>query len=341
MDHKYPKQTFDYGTELELADVDTKIVLPQGNKWNPKEVDITNSNGIGNDPWKILNRYGGEVNVKPTPTIQGQVQECDKIFKVLREQGKLSINYSCFHHVHVRVPGLVQDIEYLKKAWTYFYKWQREIADLSFSVFPKPTRMQFPNEQDYKLAQEAYRFQNSFVFQLSQDKYNFTMKSKDPQQFYMSRFNRNKITGKPIYSLCRRLHVNFMQLFDQTNTIEFRHFQPTLDLDEIRSCTFYCQELVDAMLNTGKSPMEIIEENPWLKFPKPLPFNLEMFKIFKLTGRHTDVYGTKKRKIALENIKNLIKTGYITKQDVGWWSDDQPLEDMTLVHKPIVRDWMK
>jgi len=38
-----------------------------------------------------------------------------------------------------------------------------------------------------------------------------------------------------------------------------------------------------------------------------------MFKIFKLTGRHTDVYGTKKRKIALENIKNLIKTGYITK----------------------------
>jgi len=28
MKDKYPKESFDYGTELELADVDTKIILP-------------------------------------------------------------------------------------------------------------------------------------------------------------------------------------------------------------------------------------------------------------------------------------------------------------------------
>jgi len=28
----------------------------------------------------------------------------------------------------------------------------------------------------------------------------------------------------------RRMHVNFMQLFDPSHTIEFRMFQPTLDL---------------------------------------------------------------------------------------------------------------
>ena len=69
MECKYPKEIFDYGTELELADVDTKITLPEGNEWNSQETDITNTNGIGNDPWKILNRYGGEINVKPTATI--------------------------------------------------------------------------------------------------------------------------------------------------------------------------------------------------------------------------------------------------------------------------------
>ena len=341
MEYKYPVQCFDYGTELELADCDTRIELPQGNKWNNKEVDITNSNGIGNDPWKTLNKFGGEVNVKPTKTIEGQVQECRKIFQTLRKGGNLSVNYSCFHHVHVRVPGLSQDIEYLKKAWDYFYRHQKEIADLSFSTFPKPTKQQYPNPQDFKLAQQAYRFETSFVFNLSRQKYQFTMKSTTPQQFYKSKFNVSKLTGKPVNILCRRMHVNFFQLFDESNTIEFRHFQPTLDLDEIKSCTFYCRQIVNAMLNTNKSPKEIIDQNPWLKFPKPLPFNLDMFKIFKLTGKHTDVYSIKKRKQAYQNIKKLIQTGYITKEDVGWLTDTNPIQDMKLLHKPPCKDWRK
>lgn len=312
MVNKYPVQSFDYGTELQLADVDTRIQLPEGNKWDIKEVDITNSNGIGNDPWKKLNIFGGQINVKATPTVQEQVQEIGKIFDVLRSNGDLSINYSCFHHVHVRVPGLVDDIESIKKAWTYFYKYQKEIADLTFSTFEKPTKEMYPKPQDLKLALSAWRFQTSFVFQLSKEKYEFAMKSKTPEEFYMSRFNRNKITGKPIYSLCRRLHVNFMQMWDYSKTIEFRHFQPTLDLDEIRSVTYFCRQIVNAMLNTDKSPAEIVAQNPWFKFPKPLPFNLEMYKIFRLTGKHTDVYSTKKRKEVLVNIAQLIKTGYIT-----------------------------
>lgn len=337
MDHKYPKQTFDYGTELELADVDTKITLPEGNEWNSQETDITNTNGIGNDPWKILNRYGGEVNVKPTPTIQGQVQECDKIFKVLREQGKLSINYSCFHHVHVGVPGLYKDIEYIKKALTYFYKWQREIWEVCFATFQKPRKKDYQNQEDFKLAMQAYKFQNSFVFNFSQDKYNYMMKSKTPQEFYLSRLGYNQKTGKRGI-MHRRMHLNFMQLFDPSHTIEFRMFQPTLDLKQIESCLWYSQELVDAMLNTGISPLQIVSKRKDLVFPKPLPLNLDMFKIFKLTGKHTSVYDKKKRKIALENIKQLIRIGYITKQDVGWWSQEQPLQDMSLAHKPPVKD---
>ena len=42
--------------------------------WNDKDNTIVNSNGVANDPLGKLCKYGGEINTKPTSTVEEQVE---------------------------------------------------------------------------------------------------------------------------------------------------------------------------------------------------------------------------------------------------------------------------
>ena len=53
----YDTNLWTYGSELELADLDTRKILPEGNKWDYKDGSIANSNGLANDPKKEFNIF--------------------------------------------------------------------------------------------------------------------------------------------------------------------------------------------------------------------------------------------------------------------------------------------
>ncbi len=146
---KYPKDIFTYGSELELADVDTRILLPEGSKWDYKDGSIANSNGLANDPKKEFNLYGGEINVKPTSSIEEQIEEIEKVFEVLKNNGGYTINFSCNLHIHIGVPGLSKDLEYLKKLQSYIRKYDTIIFD-HVDPIPKEKKDNYKNEEDYK-----------------------------------------------------------------------------------------------------------------------------------------------------------------------------------------------
>ena len=55
-------------------------------------------------------------------------------------------------------------------------------------------------------------------------------------------------------------------MWEETNTIEFRHFAGTTDTDQLRSCLTWCKYFLNGALNTGETPTEILKKNKY-NFP--------------------------------------------------------------------------
>ena len=78
-----------YGVELEYGNCDRRIKdLPDGAKWNSLDNTCVSSTGIANDPQGKLYCFGGEINTRPTFTIDEQVEHIAKVNKFLREDRK-------------------------------------------------------------------------------------------------------------------------------------------------------------------------------------------------------------------------------------------------------------
>ena len=105
---KYDPNMFTYGCEHEFADWSVDSKLPEGCLWNHDDYTIVNSNGIANDPKGKLWRFGGEINTRPTSSIE---EQCDILSQLKMLQPTPKINYRSNLHVHVRVPGLKNDLE--------------------------------------------------------------------------------------------------------------------------------------------------------------------------------------------------------------------------------------
>ncbi len=128
-----------YGCEHELADISLDVALPKGYGRDIKDYTIVNSNGIANDPSGKLYRFGGEINTPPTDTIEGQ-SAC--LAEIIRQQPSAKVNYRSNLHVHVRCPGLKDDLALLKQV-------QRYIHETMPKVFPVVEPIPQPNLFDY------------------------------------------------------------------------------------------------------------------------------------------------------------------------------------------------
>jgi len=270
---------FTYGVELEYADVDCFGLLPEGAVWSREDYTIVNSNGIANDPKGKLYGFGGEVNTKPTPTMGEQITHIKEINALL--QPKPVINYKCNLHVHIGVPGLIDDIDSCKRVLKYVHDFVNQSFEICDPII-KPTAELFPDAEELMWAKKRHRKNLlSHRCMLPEARYAEAMRAETFEEFYDAHAPVGK-NGQRLFQFAPRAAVN-MKSLKKHGTIEFRHFFGTLNMVEMRNCLIWCAEFLNAALNNMGEPAEILERLPWLTFPQPKPFDVRLAKGFDLT----------------------------------------------------------
>lgn len=293
---KYTIKMYTYGMELEYADVKYGQKLPEGSEWNTKDYTIVNSNGIANDPKGKLYGYGGEINTKPTGTIEEQIKVVKSIRKCLNP--KPIVNYRCNLHIHIGVPGLEKDLSNCKRLFKYINKYADEAYEIVDNI-QKPERDWFITDEEYKGAIKRHHHSlKSHHRKLSPNRIAAILKAKTTKEFYEE---HAPLTDKGrMWYFAPRAGINIRHLWT-TGTIEFRHFYGTLNYNELKYSLLWCQQFVYAALNTGNPPKEIYKSiykkygHP--KFPKCPIYDHTL----ELNFRKTSI-GKIKRKEAEKNI---------------------------------------
>jgi len=305
---KYDKEQFTYGVELEYADVYRFNKLPDGSYWNLYDVTIVNSTGIANDPKGKIWQYGGEINTKPTNTVEEQIDVIKEIKSVL--DPKPWINYRCNLHIHIGVKGLHEDIHYLKKLIQYLAKYQKEAFRIVEPI-PKPVISDFKSKEEYKGATTRYRRRlTSHQHCLNDKTVKKIMSSKTPKQFWDNHAPIGK-DGKRLWYITPRAGINLRQLFE-TNTLEFRHFPGTLNDDEMYSSIIWCREFLHAALNTNKILPKMVY-NKYKKtfvFPKFRRYDHKIDLLWRQTNLNKNT-----RKEAKAAVDKIVKEGNLL--DIG------------------------
>ena len=223
-----------FGAELEIADIDTRLTLPAGNTWDRKDSTICNSSGAANDPLKILNKYGSEIQTRPCNSPEELVEEILWIYKVFH--GEYSFNFTTNLHTHIRVPGLRENLKDMQRILKWVQQHGTQMFDL-IDPIPKPRDADFDFVSEYKGALKRYRRRLvSHHHQLGPKAYEAALKAKTIEQFRLGHRVSSKGTILPP-ALTVRAAVNMLQLWE-TDTIEFRCF--TMSDDKLKLYSACC-----------------------------------------------------------------------------------------------------
>lgn len=275
---KYDMDSFTYGVELEYSNIDSTRAIADGASWNYKDSTIVNSTGIANDPLSVLYKYGSEINTRATTTIEEQLNHIEQIHKKLVPVPL--INYRSSTHIHIRVPELADDLQALKKLLQYIVKYQQEVFDIVETI-PVPSKSL--EEHVYKAAKKNYHQQLIWKNAVIHDNHiSNVLSAKTPHEFYI---NHTDISaeGKPYWWHVTRAAINLRQLFEETNTIEFRHFSGTTDLAELESCLMWCKLFLYEALHEQRPPHQIVKQYKF-KFPKSAEFDYETEEVYQYTS---------------------------------------------------------
>lgn len=253
-----------YGAEHELADIPLSVGLPKNFGWDKRDVTIVNSNGIANDPSGKLYGFGGEINTPPTNSIFGQVEALSKI-KALFPQA--AVNYRSNLHVHIRIPGLIDDLRALKQVQTYTHKYMPAIIKL-IEPLPRPTVSEFSHPDELRGAVRRWKRRRvSHQTFLPVERLEKQLAATTVAKFFEAEPPSNE-SGKLLWHFQPRLCVNLRQLL-QTDTVEFRHFPGTLQEEDLRVCVSWCKEFMEAALG-DENPARLTElarASCWPQFP--------------------------------------------------------------------------
>lgn len=255
-------RSWSFGCEHEFGDIPMDAPLPEGYGWDRRDITIVNSNGIANDPTGEFYQFGGEINTPPTRTVRGQV-DCLTELKGLFS--KIDINYRSNLHVHVRVPGLKDDLKSLKRVQLYIHQWMPQLFPL-IEPLPRPSVAEFPVEEELQGALRRWRRrQVSHQTLLSWKRVEFQQRADTVEGFFNSEPPLSN-AGKPLWHAQPRLCVNLRQLL-QTDTVEFRHFPGTVLEAELETCVQWCRKFMVAAL-TEEGCTSLLE---WVRKPRAFP----------------------------------------------------------------------
>ena len=270
---KYDVENFTYGVELEFGNCDRKKSLPDKATWNNKDNTCVNSTGIANDPKGILYRYGGEINTRPTDTIQEQIEHIE----LINNEVPSIVNYRSNLHIHIRVPELKNDLEACKKLFEYILNYQDDAYNITDPIWP-PVIFDHYAEALKRMKRNL----KSHHYKLPKNRVMAILASTSTQEFYE---NHAPLTAKGrMWYFSPRAGINLRQMWEETETIEFRHFFGTKNLDEIKSAITWCQQFLNLALNTlGTPPSQLLTEYDY-KFPFAQPFEFETEMLYQYTN---------------------------------------------------------
>ena len=290
-----------YGAEHEFADWPLSTVLPAGYGRDEDDITIVNSNGVANDPSGKYYGYGGEINTYPTSTIKGQVQCLKELKKVLPEA---TINYRSNLHLHIRIPGLDQDLEQLKRLQLYIHKHMREVLS-QIQPLPRPTQEQYPDPEELAGAIRRWRRRKvSHQTLLTPQRLQKQLSSETVHDFFRNEVPFSK-DNKPQWQCQPRLCVNLRQILE-TDTIEFRHFAGTMDTTILENCFLWCQQFLDYALN-NKPISYLLWEFKNIQFPAFPEYNHEMERRYRATVHD----GTVPKEKIKENIQKILEGTFV------------------------------
>jgi hypothetical protein len=284
-----------FGAEYEYGDIDRNAKLPDGLSWNKKDYSIVSSTGIANDPKGLLYTKGGEINSRPTETIAEQVD----FFEALMAADLGSqLNHRTNLHLHIRVPGLSEDLEALKTLLRYVDENQGEIYR-TIEPIPVPTREQFETKEAFQGAMKRCRRRKvSHQYAVPRDRVERALKATSVEEFLAAHAPQDK-QGQPAWGLTTRAGINLLQL-KETDTVEFRHFTNTLDTAEIASCFMWVFEFMTRVWDNP--PLSHIVNAYNYQFPAFLPYNHDMEVGYQYTN-----FDKNSRKVVTERLGNMRK----------------------------------
>lgn len=237
----FSRGRWSFGAEHELADIPLDTPLPEGFGWDRRDVTIVNSNGIANDPRGKLYGFGGEINTPPTDSPAGQAEVLLRVRKLFP---MAQVNHRSNLHIHVRVPGLREDLWALKRVQAFVHKAMPQLFGV-VEPLPRPV-MTGRGPVDVGAVRRWKRRRVSHQTLLTPKRLEHQLAARSIQEF----FNREPPAsreGTPLWACQPRLCVNLRQLLE-TDTVEFRHFPGTLDESEVYACARWCELFLQAAL---------------------------------------------------------------------------------------------
>lgn len=291
-----------YGVELEYGNCDRNIKdLPDGAKWNSLDNTCVSSTGIANDPQGKLYAFGGEINTRPTFSVDEQVEHIAKVNKFLRDNGPAPIvNYRSNLHIHIRVPGLHTNLPALKKLLTYIHTFQEQAFAIVENI-PVPDRNTLA-PLEYTWAKKRYdRRLTSHQHKLPFKRVEAMLAATTPTEFWHEHAHKDA-KGNPAWFQCPRAGINLRQLFEETNTIEFRHFPGTLKANEMRSAINWCRDFLDlALHHDDLAPATLLDKNKYT-FPQFEQYEFETEQVYQYTN-----FDKNSRKVVKDRLDELRK----------------------------------
>jgi hypothetical protein len=281
-----------YGAEFELSDWDQR----RNHTWRT-DIDWTmvNSNGIAVDPRGEVYWQGGEILTSPSQTPGGVV---DQLGAFLKRHPEASVNYRSNLHIHVRVPGLREDLKRLKRLQNYCSLWLPQLFPL-IEPIPVPLKMDYPDPAAFQGARKRYsRRKISHQKILSHAVVTRQAAAGSPQEFFEAEARHPK-TGKLHWAICPRAAVNLRQMLT-TDTIEFRHFPGTIDLAAVRTAVNWCLDFLELAFDNEDPVYHYKRYYRGRTWPKFHPYVHWMEERYKETNPH--FVPKEQAKLAVERI---------------------------------------
>jgi hypothetical protein len=266
----YDPSTFTYGYEIEWGDIDRNFKVPEElGSWEYCETDIVNLRepyrGLGSDPKGLNPPVGGEINTRPTKTWQQQVDNIMKLRDMFIEHGTAPTSGIVNHgHLHIHVPGLIDDIEALKRLMVYIKHNQHVTMEKVY---------QFRIEPGMELTKTAKTYLKHDGGRIAPD---WLLDNLATLPVDFEDWLRIHCCGKDAKVRSRPFRYGIhTYALKNSRTVEFRCFRSTTDRRELSDCFEFATVFIDAALNGGPSVTEILASREW-KFP-PFDYDQEMY----------------------------------------------------------------
>lgn len=233
-----------YGIELEWPDIDVRKSLPQGWEWSRTDYTVVNSDGVANDPKHEIVLRGGELN---SPPAYSPYDLADQVGSMAIRM-KPGENYRSNTHIHVRIPGLEDDLPAVKLIADNMREYLPDVINVFDDLLPllDSVHVRTPDELAGAIARRRHSKRSRHHF-TSQTRHDMRMQAGTLEEFLEYEVPRAK-NGRPCWALAAREAVNLRSL-RKHGTIEFRCFAGSRNFEEIEAAANLCKDLLTVCLS--------------------------------------------------------------------------------------------